>query len=259
MPDTAIKSPEQPTDPVAEAEYAFARHAVDSGVKAAFLRYMDTSSVIFNNGRVTNGMRYWEKAKEPAATLYWQPVFACTAADGQSGFTTGPFEWRRTTADSALSCGQYTTVWQKDENGDWHFFADLGIGYHGSLFNKKPLRLYTPHLPSPNHATAIAIDSNFIALFRREPTDAFKQVLLPETWLNFNGQHPVQTTAGIMATLQQIPAGLDFEPLAGFVADSRDLAYVYGHTLLAGKKENYLRVWAYTNAGWKLLLQVLRW
>ncbi len=259
LPDTAIKLPDQPADPVSEAEYAFARHAADSGVKAAFLRYMDSNSVIFSNGHVRNGVRYWEAVKEPAAKLYWQPVFACTANDGQSGFTTGPFEWRKTTADSAVSCGQYTTVWHKNENGEWHFFADLGIGYRGSLYNKNSLQVYGPYLPAPAGTSAIEIDSCFIATFRREATQAFRQVMLPETWLNLNGQHPVQTSAGMIAALQQMPAGLDFVPLAGFMAGSRDLAYVYGYTQSDGKKENYLRIWAYTGASWKLLLQVLRW
>ncbi|WP_262697057.1 hypothetical protein [Chitinophaga alhagiae] len=43
------------------------------------------------------------------------------------------------------------------------------------------------------------------------------------------------------------------------MAQSCDLAYVYGNTHHTGKRENYLRVWAHTSTGWKLLLQVLKW
>lgn len=246
---------------VVTVENAFARYALEAGAKAAFLRYMDSNSVVFNKGKVLNGVRYWQQASDLRGKLLWRPVFACTAADGRSGFTTGPFEFRETLQDSVLHCGQYTTLWQKNEQGEWHLLADLGIGYPGSLFHKQEPELFTCQQPSRSaeDAGASAVENAFIETYRRAPAEAFSAVLIPETWLNINGQHPFRGSAGVQELLRHMPADITFIPLASVTATSSDLTYVYGYVQHAGRRENYLRVWAHTSAGWKLLLQVLRW
>ncbi|WP_343702359.1 hypothetical protein [Chitinophaga sp.] len=242
----------------AAAEYAFSGYALQHGMKAAFLQYTDSGSVIFHEGRVLGARQYWQQAPAPAGKLLWQPVFACTAADGNSGFTTGPFEFRKSLQDSVLGCGQYSTIWLKNASGEWHFLADLGITYPTSLFNLRPLQQYNEHLPSAD-TSATAVENAFLEQFRHGPQAALQAVLLPASWLNINGQHPFQGPASILAALRQMPPDITFTPLAGVMAQSRDLAYIYGYTLHGGKQESYLRVWAHTAGGWKLLLQVLKW
>jgi hypothetical protein len=250
----------QPACIVAGVEKAFARHAREHGMKAAFLRYMDSGSVVFNRGHVLNGPGYWQQAPPEKGVLYWEPVFACTAADERSGFTTGPFEFRATGQDSAIYAGQYTTVWLRNEAGAWHFLADLGITYAPSRFGKQPEEVYRAQLPAPSlrDTSAVIIDLAFNERFRLSPLTAFNTVCLPDTWLNIQGQPPQRGAAALQELLPRLP-GLSFSPLAGVMAQSRDLAYVYGYVNYAGRQENYLRVWAHTAGGWKLLLQVLRW
>lgn len=246
---------------VVTMENAFASYALEAGAKAAFLKYMDSNSVIFNKGKVLNGVRYWQQAGDLPGKLLWRPVFSCIAGDGRSGFTTGPFEFRKTLHDSAQHCGQYTTIWQKNEQGAWHLWADLGISYPGSLFNAPQPEVFTGHQPSHSivDSSVSAVENAFIEAFRRTPPEAFSSVLLPETWLNINGQHPLRGSAGVHKLLRHIPADITFIPLASVTTTSRDLTYVYGYVRHAGRQENYLRVWAHTSTGWKLLLQVLRW
>ncbi|WP_276485966.1 hypothetical protein [Paraflavitalea pollutisoli] len=258
----------QPTSEVTKAELSFARTAREQGPKMAFLQYADSQGVVFAGGKPRNALKSWKALPDQSFTLWWHPAFAGIAASGDFGFTTGPFYWRAAAPDTATSFGHYSTVWYKNAAGQWKFLADIGINYATSLYEQQTLQelpgsqLTAAPTVSPRSLVdtiALMPEQDFIDHYRREGILAFGAVTTPATWFNLEGVHPVTKVQDVAAALRRVPAGLHFTPLAAGMAASRDMAYVYGTVTHNNKTENYLRVWGHTPAGWKLLLQVLKW
>ena len=82
-------------DGLVEAERAFARLSVAMGTREAFLANLSDESVLFRPGPVPG--KSWTKDSAPPATqLNWQPEFADISQAADLGYTTGPWELRRT-------------------------------------------------------------------------------------------------------------------------------------------------------------------
>jgi ketosteroid isomerase-like protein len=58
----------------------------------------------------------------PTSQLSWEPEFADIAKAGDLGYTTGPWEVRRTPQDAPAGYGHYVTMWRKQPmvNGRWN-------------------------------------------------------------------------------------------------------------------------------------------
>jgi hypothetical protein len=257
---TAFTTLQAQNNEVVTAELSFAKYAQDYSVRKAFLRYLDSNGVVFNQGEMLNGLKTWEGSPESPGKLLWHPAYAAMAASGDLGFTTGPYEVRRSMNDTAISAGQYTTVWVRNKAGEWKFLADMGISYKQSLYNKQPLKQALSFTKAPDKDTDIMpTEHQFIANYKTKGLSAFHEVAMDGSWFNINREQPKTALRDIESGLGKVPADLEFIPVAGGMAASRDLAYVYGTVQYKQKKENYLRIWAYTPAGWKVLVQVLKW
>lgn len=255
---TAASAQLQPDTNVEMAELAFARKAKETNTRTAFLAYLDSSGVIFNGGRVINGMRVWQRAPEEGPSLLWHPATSMMSKGQDLGFTTGPFEVR-SKQDSLLGCGQYTTVWRRNSAGDWKVLADLGIGYTNSAFSKQTLSTPLLSLIPGDAADDIhAIDSIFNLTLNRDGIKAYNKKFCKNAILNKDGDQPVQSDAQIISALSPTPKDFQFIPIGWGIAISHDLAYVYGQTKNGSATENYLRIWGHTAEGWKIVLQVVK-
>ena len=249
----------QSLNEVVSAELAFANTARTETMKKAFLKYMDSAAVVFDKGDIHNGIAFWNKADESNGKLLWHPSFYAASSAGDMGFTTGPWEYRPTMNDSVAASGQYTTVWTRNRKGEWKFLVDLGVYYRGSLFTDQSLSSCALLSPSNKKDTSIfAIENNFLQTFAANRQQAFEQFLHTNSWLNTDGKHPLKTSAAILTELNGLPPETSFQPVAGGISSSHDLAYIYGTVQYSNKKENYLRIWGREEQGWKILLQVLK-
>lgn len=248
----------QPVQQVVNAERSFAQHALSHSIKQAFLQYLDSNGVVFTEGGEQNGIKFWEKAQETEAKLQWYPTFAGIAAAGDLGFTTGPFEFRQTLTGPLLGAGQYTTVWRKTEKGEWKLLVDLGVDLQPSLYDDQtPLTFFTP--AGAADISVQELERQLILRYDSLSVAAFRDVITAASLFNIRGQVPKKGVQAIMQGLQGLPVKYEFIPVATGISQSRDLAYAYGIMKYNGKKTNYLRIWAHTAEGWKVLVQVLPW
>ncbi len=244
---------------VVHAELSFAATAKAFTVKRAFLENMDSTAVVFERGQVLNGFDYWSKATESTGKLLWHPSFNGLSQAGDLGFTTGPWEYRNTLQDSVVANGQYTTIWKKNRSGEWKFLVDLGVDYGGNMFNRQALSSSETFIPTKkNDTSALAIENKFLEGFVKNKQKAFEQSVYYNTWLNTDGRQPLQLAALVLPELSKLPDSISFQPVAGGMSSSHDLAYVYGTVSYENKKENYLRVWGHTKDGWKIIIQVIK-
>src|SRR6478672_12161893 len=87
-----------------QVEKDFAAYSVAKNTKAAFLTYLDSSGVVFENGKAVNGIATWNKREVRPGVLNWHPQFAEISASGNLGYATGPWTFQRgTIMDSVVA------------------------------------------------------------------------------------------------------------------------------------------------------------
>jgi ketosteroid isomerase-like protein len=242
-------------------EKSFAAQATQTNTRDAFLHYMDSAdAVVFNGGRILNAYTTWHNALPNNNKLIWQPVFAGISQSGELGFTTGPWQFKKATAQTVLATGSYTTVWHLDAKGTWKFLVDIGTdGGVQPQATDSVKKWVGKTIDDMDTRDALTIDRVFIQQYASAKNDAFTGVVTADTWLNQPGQAFVTGLPNVTAAIQQIPAGLSFEPVGGAVSASGDMVYVYGSVRHEAKIANYLRIWQKTNGKFNILLQVLQW
>jgi ketosteroid isomerase-like protein len=107
------------------ADREFAAQALETGIRAAYERYLAEDAVLFRPVPVR--AREWLDSHEPASgRLEWSPVVAETACDSSLAVTLGT--WIYTPRDSrSAESGQYLTAWRRSEAGDWRIVLDQSV------------------------------------------------------------------------------------------------------------------------------------
>lgn len=245
-----------------KAEKDFAAYAVAYNTKAAFLKYLDSTGVVFENGKAMNGIEAWNKKEIRPGILNWHPEFAELSASGNLGYTTGPWTFQpRTITDSVIARGQYATVWRLDKSGNWKFIVDLGVN-EVPISNRK-----AAEETNVNRSTSYPIDLRsllkteeaFSRQFNKDKVQAYHQFLSLKTILNRNRYLPATQADELEKIITDTPAEIKFQVDHSGISTSGDLGYVYGTSLIKDKKENYLRVWRKEKEGWKIAMEVVRY
>jgi ketosteroid isomerase-like protein len=248
-------------DEMINAERSFAKFATDVNTRGAFLKYMDSTAVMFNKGEVQKAVPLWTAKKPNKAKLIWEPAFAVLSSGKDIGVTTGPWEFRLTMDDTALARGCFTTVWHKTNTGEWKWLVDIGSDH--SYKPASPKEVVKIQLPSHAGMMENTVDgmlkaeNNLIEGYDKIGNPAFLDVIDKDTWFNTQGQLPVRGELVIKNVVDKIPAGLSFTVEGSGMGKDGDLGYVYGIVSNSGKKENYLRVWKREANNWYLILQTL--
>jgi ketosteroid isomerase-like protein len=250
---TAPASPEPPAQAsLVAAERAFAREALDRGVRAAFLANFDPAGLMFVPAPMRVGDVFAEAPADPMATLLeWAPAASGVAASGDFGFTTGPAKISRRDGSRAPGYNTFFSVWKRAGEGPWRVVLDAGVSAPGPV---PPERLQ----PAPAvHAAARGAEVSAEALTRLESAvpwtrEAMLARLAPDAQVQRAGTLPVQGAAAIAAAW---PDGEErLRPLGGDVAASGDLAYTFGEVASPQGTGHYVHLWTRDEAGraWRI-------
>lgn len=242
-------------DPLIRAEKNFAAHSVAHGTKDAFLAYLDSAGIVFDNSKPVNGIQAWQQRASRPALLNWWPDAAEVAASGDFGYTTGPWTLQPTTQDTIVARGRYSTVWHRAGNGEWKFLIDLGVSNTpASVDTEVSKRKYQGQYTPGSAGSLMKAEEDFVSLLTRSREEAMAKYLAADAILNRNGTAPI--IGG--KNPESFVSGTRYTVLGSGMASSGDLGYVYGGTEINGKNENYLRVWRREANDWKIVLDVLR-
>jgi ketosteroid isomerase-like protein len=248
-----VTSAQNSIDGLIEAEKNFAAFSVINGTKDAFLKFLDSTGIVFSEGKAVNGIELWSKREKTAGVLNWRPHFAGISMSGDLGFTTGPWTFQQTIHDTIIARGIYTTVWHKNKNGEWKFLVDIGVS-NTPIGNDTSISTFESSANSQKSSKAALLESenNFVEL-SKEPAEAYKKYSSATTILNRNGILPRD------ANKKTLPKSIKYTVLGSGIALSGDLGYVYGTTTIDGKSDNYLRIWRRENGEWRIAVEVLRY
>ena len=104
---------------IVATEIAFARAAREEGQWSAFRDYAADDAVMFVPQAVSAGS--WLKGRaDPAQAVAWQPHAVWMSCDGSLAVSTGAAQY----PDG--SSGYFTTVWQRQKDGEYRWIMDAG-------------------------------------------------------------------------------------------------------------------------------------
>lgn len=239
------------------AEKAFAQYALDSNTRDAFIKFLDTNGLVFNEGKPINGYQLWKGREKRNSKLLWGPEFATIASSNDYGVTTGPWEFKANLKDTVLARGNFTSIWHYNSKGEWKNVLDMGINYSDKRNSVTDIQSIEIKAGKKEGANVASVEKSFIADYKLKGKNAYKTIVSSGIWFNTEGHLPINGINSLEEALTMIPDGIEFIPLGFGLSYSMDFGYVYGTAKLNNKEQNYLRVWVKEDGAWKLLLQVL--
>ncbi len=231
------------------AERSFAGTSLNRGYRDAFLEWLADDGVIFRP-LPRNGKEFMSAAPPNPSTLAWQPAFAEVSADGDLGYTFGPWEFRPPPDSTgappdpaSIAHGTFVSVWAKQPDGAWRVAVDIGATHEppdsGGLGSDV---LST----GPDHAWAMKTNgggpaANLAAIDEAYERDAVRDGAgALETWgagdLRFvtEGRRLVAGNPQTRDALSGRGAIVDFHTQGALISKSDDLGCTYGILERAG-------------------------
>ncbi|HET6267594.1 MAG TPA: hypothetical protein VFG11_07740 [Acidobacteriota bacterium] len=249
---------------VVNTERAFAKTAVDKGIRTAFLAYLSKDSITFRPGPV-NAWQLYESRPESPALLIWGPDRALISEAGDMGFTTGPWSYSPKPGEKAVAWGQFATMWKKQEDGSWKVAFDAGTE------NPEPTSAAeNPVFSDPEKRTTIQLNENekgyfsdvqhkfSVMVLGGGALDAYRNYADESVRLLRENQAPVSGKSAVLAARPSLETAWKWQWVGGEMAQSHDLGYEYGTGEFKNAKASYFRVWHKDGKGeWKIVLDLV--
>jgi ketosteroid isomerase-like protein len=236
-----------------DSEKNFASASVAKGTKEAFLGVLADDSIIFRPNAVP-GRKWFQENPAAPSQLNWAPEYADISIAGDLGYTTGPWEVRRTAQDEPVAFGHYVTLWRKQANGEWKVVIDNGISHERGA---KPVKVDSPVLRKQVGAakSKAEITTATSALLRadRAATSSLGDYLADDVRLYRDGSFPLVGKAAALE-LAAKTSGVMSPDQHSFISTSADLACTYGS--ISGA--NFVRIWKMQrNGSWKIVIDLM--
>ena len=260
---------------VGEAERSFARTSVQKGIRDSFLEFFADDGVNFTPAP-GNAKEFYNK--RPAASpviLDWSPVYADVAASGDLGYTTGPYTVTNKADNKVVAQGYYFSVWKKQADGNWKVMADIGIETPAFESNDKPNYQPPKNLNKKTFKTNLETEGSKLmetekAFSKISAATEFQKLYLKllgeNARLHRNESFPFVGKNAIKSFILTNKLVWHYEPMKMDIAQSGDLAYVYGsyemkvleNNSLKNEKGFYLHVWKrISNGVWKMVAEIM--
>lgn len=269
---------ENPLASLVNAELAFSKLSETKGIREAFLACLADDGLVFRPGPV-NGKKFYSEQKDLSGYLTWKPVFADISLAGDLGYTTGPYEYRKSKEDKGpASQGHYISIWRRKKDGPWRVVIDTGIA-HPPLQNIPPLFVAPPkpEQTSPKSIPAADLANEQRILLSRdvklgEPPasiDGFSpdyfSAMMPDIRFYRPNVFPMTGAIEARKALGSIRGLIRGKPEKADVSESGDLGFTYGtisyraEPAAAVKEQEfyYLRIWKKSaDRTWRIALEV---
>jgi hypothetical protein len=110
-----------------EADKAFSKLSEETGLKNAFLEYLDSNGVLLRPSLLpvigANAVDYISTQNDKDFKLVWEPKGGEIAQSADLGFTYGVYKLQ---GSDTVFFGTYVNIWKKQANGSWRFVLNSG-------------------------------------------------------------------------------------------------------------------------------------
>jgi hypothetical protein len=252
---------------VLKAEDYFEKLVARKGIKDAFLEVADPEGIVFKPQPVHIADFYNNIDKQPGYLL-WEPKFARISANGDLGFSAGPYTYQVHKTDSDKVFGDYVSIWRTDADGKMKLLVDLGIQHPEpeqevitDFAGPDSSKLIAPSKDPFNGKNVIlATDKLFNHSLTISSLASYKEFLSPEGRYYFPGFEPVLGQEQVMKFINNEAITIAAETIDAGRSTSNDLAYSYGTARITKgdvvSNYNYVRIWEIDkDHKWDILLE----
>ncbi|MGH9754087.1 MAG: TPR end-of-group domain-containing protein [Blastocatellia bacterium] len=258
------------------AERAFAKLAVERGVRESFIAYFADDGIAFAPHPHKVKERFSNSpapATRPPITLNWAPAHGDIAQAGDLGWNTGPTLIEDTSAEKKPARhGMFFSVWKKQSDGSWRVVLDLGADTPAAVAPLNEPFKTSYQASSKRPATSVNVEEEIAGLLKveREFLAAAKASSLGQAYQNHlsddarvhrPGVMPVVGKDALSDWLAKQTAALSGEPVKADVSRSGDLGYAYGSYELGGAQPQrgyFARVWKRDDKGqWRVVMDTV--
>ncbi|MCI0663833.1 MAG: hypothetical protein L0220_22455 [Acidobacteria bacterium] len=257
-----------------ETARAFAKLAVERGVRESFIAYFAEDGIGFapHPHKVRETLN---KTPAPAANssilLKWAPVYGDISQAGDLGWNTGPTVIEDTSyAKKPARHGMFFSVWKKQGDGSWKVVVDLGSDTPTAVVPLNAPFQSSYQASSRQPAVGVKVEEEIASLLKidREVLaaassgnagQAYKRYLSNDARVHRPGMMPAAGKEAIHAWLNRQTMTLSGEPFNADVSRPGDLGYTYGcYELGGGEKGYYVRVWKRDAKGeWRIVMDIV--
>lgn len=266
----AAASPDSRAAPIIAAENSFAADAHRLGVRVAFLAHFDANSWLFRPYPV-DALDALARDADDGAPLEWAPETVGVAADGDMGFTSGPWSTHAPGTD-ALVHGHFLTVWKRGTDGVWRVQVDGGVS-HPAIAEPADVKIVTGTGDASASAVLAAGDidtrrrllekgddelRNALGQPSGAAASAWRSVADAELRVLRAGHAPATGTDANDLISHDLPRQGSGVRRALDVASSGDLGYTIGGDASCQPCGTYYRIWRWRDGRWRLLVDLSR-
>jgi ketosteroid isomerase-like protein len=257
-------------------ERAFAKLAVERGVRESFIAYFADDGIGFAPHPHKVKERFSNSpapAARPSLTLNWAPVYGDVAQAGDLGWNTGPTLIEDTSPEKKPARhGMFFSVWKKQSDGSWRVALDLGADTPAAVapLNAPFKTSYQASSRGPTGnvnvgeeiAGLLKVEREFLAAAKAGGLgQAYQGRLSDDARIHRPGVMPVVGKDALREWLARQTMTLSGEPIKVDVSRSGDLGYAYGSYELGGAdpQEGYFaRVWKRDPKGqWRIVMDTV--
>ena len=257
-------------------ERAFAKLAVERGVRESFIAYFADDGIGFAphphkvKERFSNGPA---PAARPPLTLNWAPVYGDIAQAGDLGWNTGPTLIEDASPEKKPARhGMFFSVWKKQGDGSWRVALDLGADTPAAVapLNAPFKTSYRASSKGPmanvnvedEVAGLLKVEREFLAAAKAGGLgQAYQSRLSDDARIHRPDVMPVVGKNVLRDWLARQTMTLSGEPIMADVSRSGDLGYAYGSYELGGaqpQKGYFARVWKRdANGQWRIVMDTV--
>ena len=258
------------------AERAFAKLALERGVRESFIAYFADDGIGFapHPQKVKEAFSNSPApATRPSIALHWAPVYGDIAQAGDLGWNTGPTFIEDTGPEKKPARhGMFFSVWKKQSDGSWRVALDLGGNTPAAVAPQNAPFKSSYRASSKRPAASVNVEEEVAGLLKVEREflgaakssglgQAYQSRLSDDARVHRPGVMPVVGKDALRGWLAQQTMALSGEPIKADVSRSGDLGYVYGGYELGGaqpQKGYFARVWKRDAEGqWRIVVDTI--
>lgn len=247
-------------DSMIQTEKNFANTSLVVSTWEAFMKFIDTSGIVFDKGKPVNGLELYRKSERRPGILTWEPEYAEIAESNDFGYTTGPWKYYgKSVRETPAATGYFVTVWHLTNGNDWKFLIDFGIICPGKTSKTILKKSHGNSVKSVRESRQLCTEAEekFIQAYTSQGVKAYNSFLSVHSRINYTGFLPATNAKERKMLLDSLPQNIKYTILGSGMSSMNDLGYVYGSAAINDKQDGYLRIWRREKDGWKIAVEVL--
>lgn len=261
----ALSAQSSALDPVLQSELAFARLAVEQGIRPAFRTWLTGTAWVFTP-RMTPAKAQYEPEPGDGGHLVWYPEAMGISTSGDLAWSMGPWTYSATKGAPILVQGHFLSLWRKQAQGGWRVVADIGVPHPAPAQPSERFAGSEMQVAQAKPVMSVPMAEARVRAREAELTQAWAQrggsgltpMLAREARVLRPGRSPLRGALEIQAALAaDLPCGKG-DPAKVDVALGGDLAWTCGETGPDGRGQtaSFLRIWTLEAGDWKVLFDV---